>query len=500
MVYYDELKHIIEMLPVPSGMHAGKNITLTKWQDTILRDCFATDHRYEIIYVEIPRKNGKTTFVAGLLLALFLVDKEPGAEFYCASGDKEQASIIFRIARSMIHSRPALQKRIHVVPSTKMFIKKDDENRTFRSLSADAHSKHGYNPYFTVFDEFHIFRTRDLWDVMDTGDIAREKPTKLIITTAGTDTASLCGEFHEHAEDIISGKASDDTFKPYLYTVKDKEHWQEEEQWFHANPSMQEGLFPVEKLRSKFNRALGRPTAERAFKRLHLDIWQEAAHDWISLERFDRGKTVLDDAIFNRSVGGLDLGFGRDTSSFTLYRDTGKEVFFRSYIWVTQDEASRLEQLNGTPWSKWIREGYVHTYGKEAADYDILFNDISVLLKKHHVKYVGFDRWKSHGLIHKLAKFSEMVPVGQGFATMTAPVKIFENHILGDKVKHEGNPAVRHQFAKVYIKEDAAGNAKPDKSKSSEKIDSVVALLTALAVSEAKEVNKKSVYAYRGLK
>lgn len=498
MIYYDELKYIIERLPVPSGLRAGHHLQLVSWQDRILRDCFGSSHRYEIIYVEIPRKNGKTTFVAGLLLALFCIDPEPGAEFYCASGDKEQAGIIFRIASSMRANTPAIEKRIHVIPSLKMFVSRNDPTRIFKSLSADAYSKHGYNPYFTVFDEFHIFKSRELWDVLDTGDVARDKPMKMIITTAGTDTSTLCGEFHDHAMDILQGRVLDPTFKPYVYTVEDKSRWRDEDQWRIANPSIEAGLLNIDRMRAKYTRAVGKPSAEANFKRLHLNIWAESEHAWVDIDYLQACAVEhLDDAKLSGGVGGLDLGFGRDATSFSIYNASTKA--FRTWVWVTEDESRRIESLYGVPWSQWIRSGYVATYGRDMADYDIVERDILGLVSKYGLRVVAYDRWKAHQLITKLARRCETVPVGQGFASMTMPVKHVEGLVQAKKLVWYYNPCVLDAFKRIYIKQDAAGNVKPDKSKSWHKIDPVVALLNAVAVAESRPAAKPSVYEKRGI-
>jgi phage terminase large subunit-like protein len=494
MIFYDELKWIMQKLPVPNGWGAGKPMVLQPWQDQLLKDCFSTAERPEIVYVEIPRKNGKTTFTGALLCGLFVGDKEPGAEFYCASGDKEQAGIIYTIAEYMINNTPALSKRVRTVPSTKKFVNRDDHTKFFRSLSADAHSKHGYNPYVTIFDELHIFKTRELWDVMDTGDIAREHPMKIIITTAGTDMATLCGEMHEHAESVIKGDVVDVNFKPYIHTVKDKSRWTEEEQWKIANPSMQTGMINIERMRTKFTRAFGKPVAESAFKRLHLNIWQESLYQWVSIEKLDECAVTLPDSAIRGGIGGLDLGFGLDPTSFSIYKD-GKS---RTWIWMTDDEAQRIEKAHDVPWTKWMREGYVNRYGKDMADYDILERDLWELTKKYNVKKIAFDRWKSHHLINKMSKRLDFIPVGQGFVTMTMPIKHTEALIAAKKFQWHSNPAVRHAFKVIYIKEDAAGNAKPDKQKKFHKIDPVVSLFDAIAVAES-QAPKKSVYENRGL-
>lgn len=495
MIAPDRIKKIMQKLPVPNGFRAGRPMRLMRWQTNIIDRVFGAQKRPEIVYIEIPRKNGKTTFIADLLVTVFNIDPEPGAEFYCASGDKTQAGIVYNIGDYMIRKTPEISKKIKTIPSQKKFVMRNEPTRFFASLSSDAHSKHGYNPYFTIFDELHIFKNRDLWDVMDTGDIARENPIKIIITTAGNDMSSLCGEFHEHAMAINEGRINDPTFMGFVFTVKDKDKWENEDQWTMANPSIQEEVIKIDKIRQKYLRAKGKPLAEAAFKRLHLNIWQESFYQWLDLDKIDFPKKLN----IENAVGGLDLGFGGDPTSLALIDNKDGDLYVKAFVWITDSTARNLEKMHGVKFPEWIKKGYVRTYGSEIPDYEILENDILKICKNHGVKRIGYDPWKSHQLIGKLNRRIEMIPVRQGFKTMTMPIRIFENHVETKHLKIEYNPAVLQALKQTYIKEDAAGNAKPDKQKSWHKIDSVVAILDSLSILETTGQIKKSIYESRGV-
>ncbi|MDH3267330.1 MAG: terminase large subunit [Ignavibacteria bacterium] len=498
MIYYDELKYVIEKLPIPNGAGAGNPIKLIPWQDKILQECFG-EKRYDTIYIEIPKKNGKTSLSSGLLVAEFAIDNEPGPEFYCCAGDKNQAGIVFSIASYMIRATPALKKRIQIVPSQKRFFWKTDHTRLFHALSSDVDKKHGFNPYFTIFDELHTFKKRDLYDVMNAGDIARENSFKVVITTAGNDMSTICGELHERAEKTIRGELPETDFKGYIFTVEDKEKWRDEEQWYIANPSLGD-LFPISKLRKKYNDAFQKPIAEAMFKRLHLNIWQENKYQWVPVEWFDRSIVEkIERSKFAQGFAGLDLGFGGDTTSLSILKKIDDFFIFDTYIWITDAEAIRQEKMYGVSYPDWIRKKYVRRYGNEIPDYDILETEITQILRDNGIKICGYDRWKSHNLVGKLSRYFEMIGVAQGPKTMTMPIKILESLLSSEKINHLENPAVRQAFKDIYIKEDINGNVQTDKQKSFHKIDPVVSLLMALQIEETQPEKKPSIYEKRGM-
>ena len=220
------------------GELAGKPFILEQWQkDDIVRPLFGWKdeetglRRYRFCYVEIPRKNGKSNLAAALILLLLFADDEPGAELISAAGDRGQANIVFSIAQEMIKNNKHLRSRCKVLRNTIEY-----KSSWYKSISAEAYTKHGLNCHGIIFDELHTQPNRDLFDVLTTSVGSRRQPVIIALTTAGHDRASICYEMHEYSEAVLSGTIEDDTFLPVLYRADPEDDWTKEETWKKANP------------------------------------------------------------------------------------------------------------------------------------------------------------------------------------------------------------------------------------------------------------------------
>ena len=243
----------IEQLCHTKGTWAGKPFVLLPWQEKIVRDLFGVKkangyRQFNTAYIEIPKKNGKSELAAAIALLLTCADGEQRAEVYGCAADRQQASIVFEVAADMVRMCPALSKRVKILASQKRIVYLPT-NSFYQVLSAEAYSKHGFNIHGVVFDELHTQPDRKLFDVMTKGSgDARMQPLYFLITTAGTDTHSICYETHQKAEDILAGRNHDSTFYPVIYGAGDNEDWTDPEVWKRANPSLGEtiGLDKVE--------------------------------------------------------------------------------------------------------------------------------------------------------------------------------------------------------------------------------------------------------------
>ena len=232
------------------GQKAGQPFLLLEWQRKMLADVFARvkpdgTRQFRTAYIELPKKQGKSTTLAGVALYGLVCDNEPGAEIYGAASDREQAGIIYREAASMVRASPSLSKRLEVIDSRKTIVDRQT-NSFYRVLSADAFRAEGLNIHMLLFDELHAQRDRRLWDALRYGGAARRQPLILSITTAGYDRRSICWEQHAYAEKCIADPAFDPTFYGCIYSASPDcatdGTWKTPKVWRQANPSLGETI------------------------------------------------------------------------------------------------------------------------------------------------------------------------------------------------------------------------------------------------------------------
>lgn len=469
------------------GKLAGQPFELEDWQaNDIIRPVFGWkrldgSRRYRIVYIEIPRKNGKTTLAAGIALLLTFADKEPGAQIYSAASDKDQATIVFDAAVAMrsanheLRRRSIAYKKALVVPSW---------GASFKPLSTVAKSKHGFNVHGFVFDEFHVQPDRDLYDVLHTGTGARAQPLEVIITTAGHDRHSICWELHDHAIKVSEG-LEDDAFLGVIYAAGEKDDWKDPATWRKANPNLGVSI-QLDYIERECIKAQQVPAYENTFKRLHLNIWTEQVSRWIALETWDACDEVVraEDLKGWTCAGGLDLSSVSDLSALVLdfVREKDGAHIWLPFFWMPKDNVALRVKRDRVPYDVWIKAGLIKATDGNVVDYKVIRADMNALADIFDIREVAFDRWNSQSLVTDLQDDGfTMVAFGQGFASMSAPTKELEKLILGKLLIHSGHPVLRWMLSNVAVQQDPAGNNKPDKEKSGEKIDGIVAGIMGLA-------------------
>ena len=258
------------------GEFAGKPLALDTWQvDEIIRPMFGWrrpdgTRRYRTVYVEIPRKNGKTTIAAGIGLYLLFADKEQGAEIYSAAADRDQAAIAFDLARSMVEAEPALKRRAKVYRRS---IVAEGTGSSYKVLSADARSKHGFNAHGIIFDEIHAQPNRELYDVLHTSTGARRQPVEFLITTAGVyEPESIAWQLHDYATKVRDGAIDDPTFLPVIYGAPSEADYRDPAVQAAANPGIGVSV-KADYLLAESRRAEEEPSYENTYRRLHLNQW-----------------------------------------------------------------------------------------------------------------------------------------------------------------------------------------------------------------------------------
>lgn len=515
--YYDQdsadfAVNFIQALTHTKGRWAGKPFELIDWQERIIRDLFGVlkpdGHRqFNTAYVEIPKKQGKSELAAAVALLLCCGDGEERAEVYGCAADRQQATIVFDVAADMVRMCPALNKRVKILTSQKRIIYKPT-NSFYQVLSAEAYSKHGFNIHGVVFDELHTQPNRKLFDVMTKGSgDARTQPLFFLITTAGTDTQSICYETHQKAVDIIEERKTDSTFYPVIFGADKEDDWTDPEVWKRANPSL--GItVQMDKVEAACESAKQNPAEENAFRQLRLNQWVKQSVRWMPMDVWDACAFSFDPEELEGRIcyGGLDLSSTSDITAFVLVfppedEDEDDKYYILPYFWLPEDNLDLRVARDHVNYDLWEKEGYLLTTEGNVVHYGFIEHFIEELGTKYNIQEIAFDRWGAVQMVQNLEGMGfTVVPFGQGFKDMSPPTKELMKLTLEKKLAHAGQPVLRWMMDNIFIRTDPAGNIKPDKEKSTEKIDGVVATIMALDRSIRRNTNNSdSIYDSRGL-
>ena len=488
------------------GRWDAVSFELQDWQIELIEKLFGTvtedgRRRYRTAYIEIPKKNGKTELGAAVALYLLFADNEPQAEVYSAAADREQASIVYHAAKRMIELSPALAKRCKVIDSTKRVV--HNNGSYYRVLSAEAYTKHGYSPHGVIFDELHAQPNRELVDTLTLGSgAARSQPVHFLITTAGTDRHSVCYEYHEYARQVRDGIIDDPTFLPVLYGVGEEEEWTDPKVWWKANPSMGQTILE-EDMAAECRRAEHNPALENRFRQLRLNQWVKQESRFIPMHAWDACVDRPAPDHFRGSVfyGGLDLATTTDIAAFVAV-NTDEEGYFNTFarFWIPEGNIAERVKRDKVPYEQWVKEGWIEATPGNVVDYRTIRERIIEFGTEHELRELAYDRWGATQLSQDLDEDGlTVIPFGQGYSSMAGPTKELLRIVLEGKLRHGGNPVLRWMADNMVVRSDPAGNMKPDKEKSTEKIDGIVALVMALdrAIRHADEAG--TVYSDRGI-
>lgn len=460
------------------------------WQEQLIRDIFGIvkpdgNRQFRTAFVEICKKVGKSELAAAIALYLLYADNEPSAEVYGAAADRQQASIVFDVARQMVEMSPVLMKRSKLMSATKRIVNYGNAG-FYQVLSAEVGSKHSFSISGLVFDEIHTQPNRQLYDVLTKySSDARQNPLHFIITTAGNDRNSIAFELHTKAIDILEGRRVDPTFYPVVYGLKDDEDWEDEANWYKVNPSLGYTV-DIERLRDAYREAKQNPADEITFKWLRMNMWVSSTTSWIPDAIFMKGNEPIDMRLLEGRdcYAGLDLSNTGDITALVLIfppKNADERYILVPYFWVPEETIPQRVKANSVPYDIWEKQGHLMATEGNVIHYDFIEKFICDLGEKYHILEIAVDRWNATHMIQNLedARFT-MVPFGQGFASMSTPTKEFYRLLMEGQIVHAGHPVLRWMAGNVVIETDAAENIKVTKAKSKEKIDGIVASIMAL--------------------
>lgn len=493
-----------EVLTHVKGPLGGQPLRLEPWQIAVIGNLFGWlrpdgTRRYREGFVYIPRGNGKTTLSAGIPLYVLFCEEERGKEIYAAAADREQAGILFNIARDMVLAERELWSRCRVLQKS---LVREDEGSFFRAISSDANTKHGANASCVVIDELHAQRDRELVDVLETSTGKRRQPIFLTITTADFDRPveeSICNEKHKYASDVRDGLISDPAFLPAIYEAETEDDWKDPAIWRKANPNLGVSVV-VDDFERKFQKACIEPSFENTFKRLHLNMKTEQDRRFIRMEDWDRCAKAVDEEslVGRRCFAGLDLSNTEDITAFVLlFPDDDGAVL--PYFWAPDEKAAlRESRSKRAKYVTWSKDGLLELTPGERIDYDRVVARIVELAERFDIQEIGVDPWNASAVISKLTAAGLKVSKHhQGFPSMSGPTKQFEVMVVAQKLAHGGHRILRWMASNVAVDYDSMGNLKPAKGKSADKIDGIVALIMAIGAAALGE-EEDNVYLERG--
>lgn len=490
------------------GEHANKFFLLQDWQAFIYYCVFGWvrkdtgARRFQKIYIEIARKNGKTEMMAPVVLYSLLLDGEAGAEIYAAATKKDQANILFHagqiMARRIKKDSRAIDKRMQVQKFS-VFVK--ETNSKFEALGADADTLDGLNVHCAIVDEYHAHKDDGVLKILETAIGARRQPQIWIITTAGFNRHGACYQFREVVANILEGKMQDDSIFGIIYTMDEGDDWKVPENWHKANPSL--GLTPTwDYMRGALQRAINEgASAEVHFKTKNLNVWVDAAITWIPHEVWQgcSAPVNLNDLKGRVCYGGIDLAAVRDLTAFALFfpaqNENDKHILLTWHF--CPGDTIKIKRDNIGAFREWVKSGELIRTPGNVIDYAYIEQIVSMCAAEYDLRAVHYDRYDATQTVLKLQEQGvKMEPYGQGFVSMSRPTKEFEKLAHEQKLRHNGNKLLAWELANVVLKSDPAGNIKPTKKQEEAKIDGVVASIMALAawLVYGSKAEQKSIY------
>ncbi|MDR6805560.1 phage terminase large subunit-like protein [Dyadobacter sp. BE34] len=495
-----------DLISLSKGETDGGKFECSPWQAFVVISLFGWQsydseknrwkRRFREAYIEIPKKNGKTTFAAAIGLLLQFWDGENGPEIYSAAFTRDQAMQCFDEAKAMVERSPALMK--HAKVSLWSVIYKKLRGK-FMAVSHDKRTTEGKNPHGVILDEYHVHENDGVRNSLQTGMAARKQPIFFIITTAGDNKQGPCYKYREVCISVLKGKSKLDQSFILIYGIDKDDDWKDEKTWRKANPNLGISV-EMDHLRGQFQQALLSGTKEVDFKTKHLNMWVDAAITWIPSETWDAlARPYIAKSLSNRNVwyGGLDLGQSRDISSLAAFFPEEKFLLVRHYC---SEIAAENAVRSGIDYKQWIEEGHLIPTPGKTTDYNFIKRDIFEAAMEQELMFLGYDPYSAPYFRDELTEelgtrwaavtredgslnwdyYNKVQVFQQKAAGMAPATKLFEEMILNGEIFHDGNPITSWMLGNVAMRVDAYGNYTPVKDKSRDKIDGIIASIIAI--------------------
>lgn len=492
------------------GPMRGQPITLNPWQKflfgciygwKLVLDGERTDiWRFNFAYIEIPRKNGKTTIAAAGAAYDCLCMEETGVEVYCVATKEDQATLLYNDVAAYIAGSPELSEAFDVLKGKKTIYAADSGRTNFiRPLGSDSQRQDGLNPFAVYADELHAWPKEDLWNVMADAFGARDNWHMIAITTAGTNREGICYKKRDALINVLEGRVKNDNYFGIIYTVDDdeRENYTSEANWQMANPNLGCGK-TLRYMRNKCTEAETQPSMLNPFLNKQLNIWTDAAEAWLSMRTWmARARTYDFETLRNKHcTGAFDLSRVSDLSAM-------------AYVFPKQTEVDKIHILvdfylpriglrersdaHGVSYEQWEKMGLLRVTPGRTTDYNFIRHDISERARVVRLMKIMYDRHFAGELVQNLTNDGFVLEqIGMGFLSMNSPTQEFERLLIENELCHNNNQILNWNARNVVVERDAAGNIKPSKELSKLKIDGIAASIMALAdiITNAPRISK----------
>lgn len=487
----------VELLPHIKGKWARERqlIVLDAWQCFVVTTVFGWVHkdtglrRFREVYIEVPRKNAKSTLSSGIALYMLSADGEHGAEVYSAATTRDQARIVFDDAKAMAERAPDMRTYLGVAILTHCITVAHTSSK-FSPLAAEASTQDGLNVHCAVIDELHAHRKRDLYDVIDTARGAREQSLLWLITTAGTDRSGICYERRTHITKILDRVIEDPTMFGVIYTIDDNDDPFDPGTWAKANPNWGVSVL-ADDMHAAARKASAMPSALNNFLTKRLNVWVNGESPWMDMRAWERCADVcmnMADFAGERCYMGLDLAQKKDFAALSIVfeRNGTWYVFTRLYLNELAVQESGNAHLSG-----WARSGYVQVTDGDITDFDVLAEDMRGYCHQFDVQEIAFDPALSMYFATKLIEEGlPLVEITQRAMFFTPPLIQVENLVLEKKLKFDGNPVLTWMVSNLVVKVSKFNELRsPTKERPENKIDGVMAMLMALGRAMAQSTD-----------
>ena len=488
----DAAEHVIkfaEFLKYSEGDVAGQKIILEPWQCFIVGSIFGWKknnglRRFKKSYVQVSRKNSKSTLLGIVSLYALIADGESAGQVYTAATMRDQARITHQHSVRMAKSSPEIMELVKIyrdnitVPST---------NSKFVPLGADADSLDGLNPSFCCMDELHASKNRKMWDVLVSAMGARSQPTLIAITTAGFNQTGICYEQYQYSKDILNNTIADETYFSYVAQIDEGDDWTDETVWIKSNPNLGKSV-SLEYLQDECARAKHIPAAQNNFLTKHMDVWTQQHTVWIPLELWDKNflNIITEEEMHNRRCyGALDLSSVSDMTSWTMAfprEDDPETLDFIYRFWCPESKLYDNANKYKDQYQTWAKQGYLLTTPGDAVDYKFIEAQVLKDAEQFNLVDMNLDRlFQGHQVgINLQQEGIEITSMGMGFVSFAAPMVEFERRILSKKMNHANHPIIRWMIGNMSVVSDPIGNLKPDKISSQGKIDGIITMIMSL--------------------
>jgi phage terminase large subunit-like protein len=473
--------NFIQELEHTTGEYAGRKFILEEWQYFIVANLFGFvnadgTRRFTRAYVEVPRKNGKSTFSSALMLYGLLADGESAAQVYSAATKLDQAMMVFGESVRVCQNTDWLKGEVTVNNSVNNRRILYGQN-LYKPLEWNPNKQDGLNTHFACIDEYHAHPTDELYNVIFNSMGARKQPLLFTITTAGFNREAPCYRHRVYCANVLEGKLKDDGLFTIIYTLDESDDWGDERNWIKANPNWGVSVYPRQ-LHQALTEAREFVHKEVEFKTKLLNVWTDTAMTWISDADWMACEQDMDlDGL--ECYAGLDLASTSDFCAFSLWFPEYHAV--RTWYYLPEEAIRRRTDSVGQQYKQWQRDGWIIETPGNVTDYDYIRQHIGELCERYNVQEISYDRYNSSQLVIQLTNDGlSMYPFGQGFVSMSAPTKELERKVKNKELTHDGNPVTRWMMGNIYLKTDPAGNVKIDKAKSGDKVDGAVSMVMAL--------------------